>query len=76
MTNSKFVEDVWRFGIRIKASKNGIISREAIAKCIKEVVQGDKGVELRANACKWKNLVNEAVQNGGTSANNIQDFVS
>ncbi|KAL8487274.1 hypothetical protein ACS0TY_023813 [Phlomoides rotata] len=76
ITNSKFVEDVWRFGVRVKPGENQIISREEIAMCIKEVVHGDERVELKANACKWRDLANEAVQKGGTSADNIQDFVN
>ncbi|KAL8491715.1 hypothetical protein ACS0TY_023345 [Phlomoides rotata] len=76
ITNAKFVEDVWRSGVRVKAGESGIISREEIAKCIKEIVHGDGAVELKANACKWKDLANEAVQKGGTSTNNIEDFVS
>lgn len=76
ITNSKFIEDVWGFGIRVKAGENGIIGREEIAMCIKKVVHGEEGDELKANACKWKDLANKAVQKGGTSANNIEDIVS
>lgn len=39
-------------------------------------MEGDKGVGMKENAFKWKGLANEAVQKGGTSANNIEDFVS
>ncbi|EYU36667.1 hypothetical protein ABFS82_14G289200 [Erythranthe guttata] len=75
-TNSKFIEDVWGVGVRVKSGENGIVGREEIATCIEEVTQGDKGVEIKTNACKWKELANEAVEKGGTSANNIEDFVS
>lgn len=75
-TNSKLIEDVWKFGIRAKVGDIGIVTRDEIAKCIQEISEGDKGKELKRNAKKWKELAKEAVENGGTSANNIEDFVS
>lgn len=33
---------MWRFGVRVKAGENGIISREEIAMRIKEVVDGGR----------------------------------
>ncbi|KAH6786592.1 hypothetical protein C2S52_006144 [Perilla frutescens var. hirtella] len=75
-TNAKFIEDVWRIGIGVKSGENGIIGREEIAMRIKQVVEGDEGIELKKNACKWKELADEAVEIGGTSANNVEEFVS
>ncbi|KAI3459853.1 hypothetical protein Pfo_016516 [Paulownia fortunei] len=75
-TNSKFIEDVWGVGVRVKPGEDGIVAREEIAMCIEQVTQGDKRLELKTNACKWKEVANEAAQKGGTSANNIEDFVS
>ncbi|KAH6778331.1 hypothetical protein C2S52_006138 [Perilla frutescens var. hirtella] len=75
-TNAKFVEDVWGVGVGIRVGQNGIIGREEIAMCIEQVVGGERSIELKRNACKFKKLANEAVEYGGTSANNIQDFVS
>ncbi|XP_073124494.1 UDP glycosyltransferase 9-like [Henckelia pumila] len=72
-TNAKFIEDVWKVGVRVRV---GDIKREEIAKLVAEVVHGDKGKELKRNACKWKELVEEAVGKGGTSAKNVDDFVS
>ncbi|KAL0322764.1 UNVERIFIED_CONTAM: UDP glycosyltransferase 9 [Sesamum angustifolium] len=76
LTNSKFIEDVWGVGVRVKRGEDGIVGREEIAMCIKEVSEEDRGMELKRNACVWKDLANEAVEKGGTSANNIEDFVS
>ncbi|KAH6819886.1 hypothetical protein C2S53_020720 [Perilla frutescens var. hirtella] len=75
-TNAKFVEDVWGVGVGIRVGQNGIIGREEIAMCIEQVVGGERSIELKRNACNFKKLANEAVEYGGTSANNIQDFVS
>ncbi|KAH6834867.1 hypothetical protein C2S53_003867 [Perilla frutescens var. hirtella] len=75
-TNAKFVEDVWGVGVGIRVGQNGIIGREEIAMCIEQVVGGERSIELKRNACRFKKLANEAVEYGGTSANNIQHFIS
>ncbi|KAH6834868.1 hypothetical protein C2S53_003868 [Perilla frutescens var. hirtella] len=75
-TNAKFIQDVWSVGVGTGVGENGIIGREEIAMCIEQVVGGERSIELKRNACKFKKLANEAVEYGGTSANNIQDFVS
>lgn len=75
-TNAKFVEDVWGIGVRVKRGENGIIGRGEIATRIKQVVEGDKAIEIKKNICKWKELAHEAVEKGGTSANNVEEFVS
>lgn len=77
-TNAKFVEDVWGIGVRVERGENGIIGREEIAMRIKQVVEGDEGIgiEIKKNVCKWKELAHEAVERGGTSANNVEEFVS
>ncbi|KAG8375867.1 hypothetical protein BUALT_Bualt09G0003700 [Buddleja alternifolia] len=56
ITNSKFIEDAWGVGVKVKAGENGIVKREEVAKCIEEVSEGDKGIKLKRNACKLKKL--------------------
>lgn len=75
-TNAKFVEDVWKVGVRVKADADGFVRREEIVRCVGEVMEGDKGKEIRRNAEKWKVLAREAVCEGGTSDKNIDKFVS
>ncbi|KAH6768246.1 hypothetical protein C2S51_013582 [Perilla frutescens var. frutescens] len=75
-TNAKFIQDVWSVGVGTGIGENGIIGRQEIAMCIEQVVGGERSIELKRNACNLKKLANEAVEYGGTSANNIQDFVS
>lgn len=75
-TNAKFIEDVWRAGVRVRVGENGIASREEVCKCVVEVAQGDKGRELRLNASKMKKLAEEALGEGGTTRKNIEEIVS
>ncbi|XP_075660610.1 mogroside I-E synthase-like [Castanea sativa] len=74
-TNSKFVMDVWKVGIRVKVDDKGVVTREEIELCINEVM-GEKGEEMKRNTLKWKKLANEALDEGGSSDKNIEEFMA
>ncbi|XP_049388103.1 UDP-glycosyltransferase 74G1-like [Solanum stenotomum] len=75
-TNTKLVQDVWEMGVRAKQDDKGIVRRDVIQKCIKLVMEEDKGKVVRENAKKWKELARNAVDEGGSSDKNIEEFVS
>lgn len=75
-TDAKFVQDIWRVGIRVKVGADGIVGREEIEGCLREVMEGEKGKDMQRNASKWSDLAKEAVSEGGTSDINIDTFVS
>ncbi|KMT10142.1 hypothetical protein BVRB_5g119040 [Beta vulgaris subsp. vulgaris] len=74
-TNAKFVEDVWRIGIRANVDEKGIVRRDKLEECIKEVMEGEKRKELMMNVAKWKKLAKQAMDEGGSSDENINEFV-
>ncbi|KAL0311499.1 UNVERIFIED_CONTAM: UDP-glycosyltransferase 74E2 [Sesamum angustifolium] len=73
-TNAKLVADLWKIGVRVTADENGIVMREEMAAAVNEVMQGDGGLVIRRNAMKWKDLAVEAVDEGGSSDNNVTEF--
>ncbi|EYU17628.1 hypothetical protein MIMGU_mgv1a020645mg [Erythranthe guttata] len=76
-TDAKLVQDVWGVGIRVRVSEeNGIVRREEIESCVREVMEGEKGKEMKRNCVKWRDLAKEAVSEGGTSDLNIDAFIS
>lgn len=75
-TNAKFVQDVWKVGLRPKLDENGIGTKEEIGRCIKEVMEGEYGKEMKENAMKWSKLAKLAVSEGGSSDRNINSFVT
>ncbi|XP_010522253.1 PREDICTED: UDP-glycosyltransferase 74F2-like [Tarenaya hassleriana] len=76
-TNAKYIEDVWKVGVRVKEDEeSGIVRREEIEFCIRQVMEGEKSREVKENAKKWRDLAMEAVGEGGTSDVNIQTLVS
>ena len=75
-TNAKFVEDVWCMGLRTKADEKGIVRRGELECCIKEVMEGERGRGIKKNSSKWKTLAIEAVDKGGSSDMNIDEFAA
>ncbi|KAE8671625.1 formin-like proteiny 2 domain-containing family protein [Hibiscus syriacus] len=75
-TNAKFIVDIWRVGIRAEIDGKGIIGKEEIERCIREVMEGDGSEEMKRNAMNWKKLTTEAVSEGGSSDNNIIEFIA
>ncbi|KAL4631949.1 hypothetical protein ACB092_04G016300 [Castanea dentata] len=75
-TNAKFIVDAWKVGVRIKLDERGIATKEEIELCIKEVIEGERGKEMKMNSGRWKELAKEAVDEGGSSDKNIEEFVA
>ncbi|XP_065632252.1 UDP-glycosyltransferase 74F2 isoform X3 [Quercus suber] len=75
-TTAKYVQDVWKVGVRAKVCENGIVEREEIEFCIKEVMESERGKDFQKNAKKWRELAIKAVSEGGNSDKNIDEFVS
>ncbi|KAH7518207.1 hypothetical protein FEM48_Zijuj09G0147100 [Ziziphus jujuba var. spinosa] len=75
-TNAKYVEDVWEVGKRARPDEKGVVRREVIQLCIRDVMEERKGKQMKKNAIKWRNLAKDAVSEGGSSDTNIDEFVS
>lgn len=74
-TNAKFVEDVWRAGVRAQKDEEGIVTRKELEKCIKEIMVGERSEEIKRNACMWRESAKSAVSKGGSSDKNTDEFV-
>ncbi|KAM3372541.1 hypothetical protein ACQJBY_019435 [Aegilops geniculata] len=72
-TAAKYVESVWRIGLCARRDEKGLVRREEVERCIKEVMGGK---EYMRNASKWMQKAKEAMQEGGSSDNNIADFAA
>ncbi|GMY32907.1 UDP-glycosyltransferase 74E2-like [Fagus crenata] len=75
-TNAKFIVDVWKVGVRIKVNERGIVTKEEIELCIRRVMEGEGGKEMKRNSVQWKRLAKEAMDEGGSSDKNIEEFVA
>ncbi|RXH87160.1 hypothetical protein DVH24_028660 [Malus domestica] len=50
--------------------------QEEISHCMREVLEGDRGTEIRINALKWKMLATTVVDEGGSSDKNIDELIA
>ncbi|KAF4352510.1 hypothetical protein G4B88_013340 [Cannabis sativa] len=75
-TDAKLIEDVWKVGVRVKVDENGIVGRNEVQNCIRQVMEGDTTSHFTHNANKWRNVAIQAISQGGSSHNNIRQFVS
>ncbi|KAM1186271.1 hypothetical protein PS2_015156 [Malus domestica] len=74
-TNAKFVE-LWGVGVRVKKNEEGIVSRDEIEMCVREVMGGERSGEIKRNALKWREAAKRSVSVGGNSDDNINEFVA
>ncbi|KAJ4723072.1 Glycosyltransferase [Melia azedarach] len=75
-TNAKLVADVWKTGVRVSNfNKEGIVEADEIKRCL-ELLMGneERGIEMKSNAKKWKELARDAAKEGGSSNKNIKKF--
>ncbi|CAL1413694.1 unnamed protein product [Linum trigynum] len=76
VTNAKYVEEIWKIGVRVKEDETGVVRREEVARCLKEVMmEGSRSLEIKVAARKWKQMAMEAVSEGGESDREINNFV-
>ncbi|KAH8510465.1 hypothetical protein H0E87_008139 [Populus deltoides] len=62
--------------VRVKADEKGIVTKEEVEGCIREVMEGERGNEMRRNSEKWMKLAKTAVDEGGSSDKNITEFAA
>nr|XP_043634578.1 UDP-glycosyltransferase 75C1-like [Erigeron canadensis] len=74
--NAKLLADVWETGVRVAPNEDGAVEGEEIRKCIEMVMADDeKGIAMRNNANKWKDLASAAVKETGSSNTNLKSFL-
>ncbi|KAJ0647766.1 putative 7-deoxyloganetin glucosyltransferase [Helianthus annuus] len=70
-TNCGFACNEWGIGMEI----NYDVKRNEVEALVREMMQGEKGKEMRRNAKEWKRKAKEATEIGGSSYNNFQKFI-
>ncbi|KAK7277351.1 hypothetical protein RIF29_18502 [Crotalaria pallida] len=76
ITNAKHIMDVWQVGLKAVADEKEIVRRETIKHCINEIMETEKGNEIKKNVIKWMNLAKNSIDEGGSSDKNIAEFVA
>ncbi|PWA43330.1 UDP-glucuronosyl/UDP-glucosyltransferase [Artemisia annua] len=71
-TNCRYACVEWGIGMEI----NHDVKRNEVEVLVKEMLQGEKGKEMRRNAKEWKRKAREASDVGGSSYKNFQRFMN
>ncbi|KAI0530680.1 hypothetical protein KFK09_000227 [Dendrobium nobile] len=75
ITDAKYIEEVWGMGIRARKGEEGIVRREEVERCVREVMEGERSEGIRRRAREWKEASRRAVDEGGSSDKNIADLL-
>ncbi|EOA18786.1 hypothetical protein CARUB_v10007399mg [Capsella rubella] len=77
VTNAVYLIDVFKTGVRLSRgeAEKRIVLKEEVTERLLEATVGEKAVELRENARRWKEEAESAVAYGGSSERNFQEFV-
>ncbi|CAJ2649078.1 unnamed protein product [Trifolium pratense] len=71
--NCKYIWSEWKFGM-VMDSDN--VTRDEVEKLVVELIEGEKGKEIRRKAIEWKKMAIEATNVDGSSSLNLEKLVS
>lgn len=77
-TNAKLLSDVFKVGVRVRINgdeEDGVVTTKEVERCIEEVINGPKAAEMKKRAMELKEAANKALEVGGSSDQNINDFI-
>ncbi|MBA0671104.1 hypothetical protein Goklo_025311 [Gossypium klotzschianum] len=75
LTDAMFVEEIWEIGVRAKEDEVGVVRKDKLLRCLKEVMEGEKSKKIRRNANKWRDSAMKTINEGGSSDKCIDEFV-
>ncbi|KAK6237693.1 hypothetical protein QUC31_003162 [Theobroma cacao] len=75
-TDAKLLVDVFKMGVRMRNCENGTLSVKEVERCIMEIIDGPRSEEMKARAVELKKAAKEALEDGGSSNQNIDKFIS
>ncbi|WVZ65585.1 hypothetical protein U9M48_014921 [Paspalum notatum var. saurae] len=75
-TNAKYIQDVWRVGVRVRPDAQGVVRSAEVERCVRDVMEGEMCEEFKTRALSWSSKAKKAMGEGGTSDIAISDFLS
>ncbi|KAI3989709.1 hypothetical protein MKX01_009201 [Papaver californicum] len=71
-TNCRYLCSHWEVGMEIDSN----VERDGVERLVRELMEGDKGKEMKKRTLEWKQIAAEATLPGGSSYVNIDKIVS
>ncbi|KAM7505417.1 hypothetical protein LguiB_004321 [Lonicera macranthoides] len=77
--NSKLIVEEWKIGVKLKEveGKENLVGRKEIVKSVNRLMDlsSEESVDLRSRVKDLKESCGKAIEKGGSSDNNINDFI-
>ncbi|CAL9014585.1 unnamed protein product [Prunus brigantina] len=77
--NARFVVEEIKVGLRVETCDGsvvkGFVKSEGLEKMVKELMEGDKGKEVRKKVKEFADLASKAVKEGGSSWRTLQSLI-
>ncbi|KAH7568020.1 hypothetical protein JRO89_XS07G0215400 [Xanthoceras sorbifolium] len=75
-TNCRYACTEWGFGVEVRGEyDDGYVKRNEIEKVVRELMEGEKGHEMRNKAMDWKKMAEETTDTDGPSSINLKKLV-
>jgi len=74
--NAKYIEHVWQVGVKLQPDAEGVVRKEEVERCVRQVMEGERSEEYRKNAAGLSEKAKRAMSEGGSSDSNIVEFLS
>jgi len=71
-TNCRYSCIEWGIGMEI----DNDVKRDDVEKLVRELMEGDKGKEMKRKVMEWKTMAEEAVKPGGSSYLNLDKLIA
>ncbi|XP_054814075.1 7-deoxyloganetin glucosyltransferase-like [Prosopis cineraria] len=71
-TNCRYACMEWGIGVEIDIN----VKRQVVESLVNELMEGEKGSEMRQKVLEWQKISNEAIKFGGSSYVNLENLIS
>ncbi|CAL4941479.1 unnamed protein product [Urochloa decumbens] len=75
-TNAKYIEDVLCVGVRVRSDAEGMVRKQELERCVREVMEGERTKLFKKNATSWSNKAKKAMAERGSSDSNMVEFLT
>lgn len=75
-TNARYIEDVWHVGVKLQLDTEGVVRKEELERCVRQVMEGESSEKYRKNAAGLSEKAKKATSEGGSSDSNVVEFLN
>lgn len=70
--NRRLLVEHWKIGMEFRHEADGSVAKEEVARVVGDMMQGERGKDLRSSANKVRDMAKQAAADGGSSHHNFE----